>query len=481
LEKFKIKIEISSKSSFKSPKFVILIKFLPHFFKKLLGSLPGKTRNRRGTLDGIAEFALPPATHRALLAAWAWFLFAFLIYVSGCQFYEPKSIPPEILANDQQKAFELTQNPEVVTPCLDASTFTSDCYAHVSYSVFFGVSALFFAFEAIKRTYHLAHSGASVMPSESDHQHGGANQTNAIAALKQKWKSAGLGVGGDNYWKKAVALLAFDILMQCIKCFGTGQHSYAKTSATFMVIQIILMVLDVILSMVMLYVSNTFGFVAVNECAEVGYIALRLAQTGGISMRCHDLLDFMTLATPFVLTMHEIGVMTKFIQKSAHKDGATEGMPKMRRSKAFSIIVSIIATIAGIVTIYSAHHKGSMECPVSGSGHWEVSDFLPTSVRCDKWNFDFYLDPPCSCMFVHLSPIYNVQAVLHLGSTGFSCAPFNEDPDHALLQPIMPYIQNARFVDFHGWPDVMSNICPLIKEDLQLIASFKQLRYLLEK
>jgi len=259
-------------------------------------------------------------------------------------------------------------------------------------------------------------------------------------------------------------------MMQSYKCFS-GNGAYAKASAELMIAQIALMTVDVILSMLAFYFQNTFSFAAVNENAELGYLAIRLSQTGHFGMRATHFLDFVTLATPFVLSVHEIGVMSKFVQQQAAPPTKSR-KSKMRRG-AFAVIVALLATIVGSVLLSQAVHAGFVaECPaISNQFLEDVSPptenniFLPPGVFCKMWDFDFYLDPPCSCTYLDFDN--------HIDGKKSCTAPALEDPDHRVLDPVMRFIQDAQFMNV-----VWSKRCPIIKEDLQLIASFGKLSYL---
>jgi len=434
--------------------------------------------NKGGSIGAIGERVRKSATiKRVIIGVYAMVMSGLGFYIAWCQFNEAKSIPPAILEHNIELAYDALRDPELHRPCLDDSNYSGECSTQYFYTIFFGSLAIMFFYQAVRRILGLGKynttkvadegvSGQNNPSNEGSNKYKSLKSTVLLAkSVKTKYKSYELGVGGRNFWYKSIALLAFDIVMQSVKCFS-GDGAYAKASAELMIAQITLMVVDVILSMLAFYFQNTFSFAAVNENAELGYLAIRLSRSGHLGMRVTGFLDFVTLATPFVSGVHEIGVMSKFI----HENPAprTKSAKSKRRWAVFAVVAALLATIVGSVLISNAVHAGFVaECPaISSQGPPSDDDFLPSGVYCEMWDFNFYLDPPCVCKFLRFrNPTGGKKVVC--------TAPTLQDPDHKVLQPIMPFIRDALFMEV-----VWSTHCPIIKEDLQLIASFRKLAYL---
>jgi len=433
--------------------------------------------NKRGSFAAIGERVQKSvAIKRILIGVYAGILSSLGVYIAWCQFNEAKSIPSEVLEHDIALAYDLLKDPELHQLCEAGCSGMQYFYA-----IFFSTLAILFTYQAAQRIWGFGKfSKAAVLPDPSNSDNSSnSNKQHTVFSLfssaKEKYKSFELGVGGKRFWYKSISLLAFDIVMQSLKCFS-GDAAYAKASAELMIAQIALMIIDVNLSMLTVYFQSTFGFAVVNENAELGYLAIRLSQTGHLGMRVTGFLDFVTLATPFVLSIHEIDVMSKFVQEN--KAPPTKSTKSKRRWGTFTVIVALFATIAGSVLVSKAVHAGFVaECPEimskqTGNADPSGDDFLPPGVYCEMWEFDFYLDPPCSCTYLDFDKA--MEDGKPVGGRNAACTPpALQDPDHKVLQPVMPFIQGAQFMNLE-----VSRNCPIIKEDMQLIASFKKLSFL---
>lgn len=214
--------------------------------------------------------------------------------------------------------------------------------------------------------------------------------------------------GGNLFWASCIATLCIGLTLQILRCF-TVTGSYATTSAEHTLAQICIMVAQVNLSLYVFYKQSNFGFTIVRFFSDMAYFIVRLSVAGNLVMHSSDFLDFLTIAISLIFCVKDIDNMTKFMRmppgatkgkrtKSSHSiiqadsSGSIFASIKDHRGKV-AISAGLVVTILGVVGFVNISNR-SEEC--SGVP-------LPEGFECMDWRFNFYLDPSCSCSYLHIN------------------------------------------------------------------------------
>ena len=176
-------------------------------------------------------------------------------------------------------------------------------------------------------------------------------------------------------------------------------------------------------------------------------------------MRAPGLVEFVTIAWPYLTCVSEVGLVADFLGDAVHPADADDNQRKKDRRKRGAIggVFGLACTITGGYAASLAIQKGVLEgCDVT-------EDFLPPGTRCHDWRFNIYLNPGCSCVYLRHAPDTR------------GCGIFDQDPQHKQLQPVLPHLEDTWFLRIEkedlSW-------CEMIPEDYNVITSWTQLRAL---
>ena len=213
--------------------------------------------------------------------------------------------------------------------------------------------------------------------------------------FRSKKKKRNFEPGGNLFWVTCVVTFLIGIVLQTLRCFFvTG--SYATTSAKLTFAQLCVMTAQVNLSLYMYYTQSSFGFTIVRFCADIAYFIVRLSALSHLSMHSSDFIDFLTMVVPLMLCAKDIDSMTKFIRLPLPAKNSAESLSfiNVHRGKV-AIISGLVATVLGVIGLIEVYNRHE-ECS---------SNVVPLAegFECMDWQFNLYLDPSCSCSYMHIN------------------------------------------------------------------------------
>ena len=268
-------------------------------------------------------------------------------------------------------------------------------------------------------------------------------------------------------------MLWIDIATQCSRCFFVPQ-SYAVTAPEQTLAQIIVMAVHVDMAMIMFFMNNEVGAMTTNWVADLSYLSVRLSLSGNLAMRSVGFYDFLTLAVPFGFCIGELNQVMAYIlsgsQTAAIDDDKVE-KHSFRRGM-IALVWSLVATVAAAVgasiviqndLVFSEQCTVRLNDDIMGEATDIANsegDILPHGSKCYYWQYNLFLDPPCTCQYLDVTVDSTFQ---YLG--------FSEDPKHTAWQPVLAHVENVQFLNL--WING-----PIIPEDWQLISTWTELRML---
>ena len=155
--------------------------------------------------------------------------------------------------------------------------------------------------------------------------------------------------------------------------------------------------------------------------------------------------------------------MTKYIRTAEVTDAG-----KLKKFKyhfhrgIIAAVTSVVAIIASAIVISIVNEKSFYNCESLNAKYasgWVYADYpedalFPYGMICNQWQFDFFKDPPCSCVFVFIDTCawleYDPSLTLRKGHQ-----PLIYEDD---LRPPLDHVDHARILHMKSSPPLVSGL-----------------------